>query len=273
MRFGRKLRYLFFGLALLCDQAGVLPARADDSGMFRDLATAPDFRVRVSAALALGRSRDAGARAALEVALGDPNPAVRTAAAAALGTLGDGAALPAVERQRARESSDSTRAQLDVTIALLRKVTTLQGVQVVIQLGTMRNATAVRGADVADVLRGAAVARARAMPVVAVAMPTDTALLQRAAGLHLPVLLLDGSVTKLTQARSGENVTCQAEVEFSVRKIPDQTLRSSLTGAATAMGSGATSPQSVSRLQDQAVGGAVESALRNADQGLVLAAR
>jgi len=98
-------------------------------------------------------------------------------------------------------------------------------------------------------------------------------MLARAAGAHVPVVVIDGTVTKLAQSASGSNVTCQAEVEFVVRKIPDQTLRSTLSGSAAAMGSGTTSQRGVTSLQDQAIGGAVESALRNADQGLVLAAR
>ena len=64
----------------------------DDSGAFRDLAIGTDFRLRVAAALSLGKSKSAGARPALEKALGDPNPAVRAAAAAGLGASGDPAA-------------------------------------------------------------------------------------------------------------------------------------------------------------------------------------
>lgn len=271
----RTLRHvLAIALAIGCTLAPASLASAQDATKARhDLASAPDFRVRVYAALALGRSHDPSARPALEAALDDTNPAVRTAAAAALGALGDGAAIPALERQKAREPSASAKAQMESTIATLRKVTTLQGVHVVVQIGTMRNLTPTRGTDVADVLRGAAASRARAMTSVAVAMPNDAALLARAAGQHVPVVLLDGSVTKLTQTRSGANVTCQAEVEFIVRKVPEQTLRSTLSGAATSMASGATSAAGVSHLQDQAVDGAVESALRHADQGLVLAAR
>ncbi len=272
----RTLRYVVvLALAGACGLASapLAEAQQDTSGPKHDLAASPDFRVRVSAALALGRSHDATARAALEAALGDTNPAVRTAAAAALGALGDGAAVAALERQKARETSDSAKAQMEVTIAALKKITTLQGVSVVVQIGTMRNLTQTRGADVAHVLRGATTTRTRAMSSVAVAMPADSALLARAASQHVPVVVLDGTVTKLTQARSGTNVTCQAEVEFIVRKVPEQTLRSTLSGAATSMGSGTTSVAGVTHLQDQAVDGAVESALRHADQGLLLAAR
>ena len=250
------------------------PALAQDLSIpKRDIVSATDFRVRMASALALGRSHDPQARSLLEQALSDTNAAVRTAAAAGLGALGDGDAVPALERAKTHEVSDSARAQMNTTIENLKRTTTLAGVQLVVQIGTMRNSTATRGTDVADVLRSAAMSRARNMHNIAVAQPTDQAMLARAAGAHVPVILLDGTVTKLTQNASGSNVTCQAEVEFVVRKIPDQSLRSTLQGSAAAMGSGTTSIRGMTSLQDQAIGGAVESALRNADQGLVLAAR
>jgi hypothetical protein len=250
------------------------PVRAGDLSVpKREIVSATDFRVRMASALALGRSRDPSVRPLLEQALSDPNAAVRTAAAAALGALGDAAAVPALERARAHEPSASARAQMDSTIASLSRVTTFHGVKLVVQIGTMRNSTRVRGADVAEVLRSAATARTRSMRHVAVASPSDSAILARAATHHVPVVLLDGNVTRLTQSAHSNVVTCQAEVEFVVRKIPEQTLRSTLSGSAAAMGSGTTSARGVASLQDQAIGGAVESALRNADRGLLLAAR
>lgn len=251
------------------------PARADDLSIAkREITASSDFRVRMASALALGRSRDPSVRPILEQALSDTNAAVRTAASAALGALGDAAAVPAIERAKGHEPSASTRAQMDSTIASLQRRAagaTLQGVQLVVQLGTMRNSTRVRGADVADVLRTAALSRARSLHHIVVA--TDDAMVARAADHHVPVVLLDGNVTRLTQSARSNVVTCQAEVEFVVRKIPDQTLRSTLSGRAAAMGSGTATTRGVATLQDQAIGGAVESALQNADQGLLLAAR
>ncbi|HEX4514251.1 MAG TPA: HEAT repeat domain-containing protein [Polyangiaceae bacterium] len=252
----------------------VAPAFAQDLSIPKqNISGASDFRLRMAAALVLGRSHDPAARPLLEQALSDTNAAVRTAAAAGLGALGDGDAVPALERAKAHEVSDSARAQMTTTIESLKRTTTLAGVQLVVQIGTMRNSTATRGTDVAEILRNATVSRARNMHNIAVAQPTDAAMLARAAGAHVPVIVLDGNVTRLTQSASGTNVTCQAAVEFVVRKIPDQTLRSTLQGSAAAMGSGTTSTRGMTSLQDQAIGGAVESALRNADQGLVLAAR
>jgi hypothetical protein len=61
-------------------------------------------------------------------------------------------------------------------------------------------------------------------------------------------------------------------VEFTVRR--DQTLRGTLTGAATTQASGpAMSDEERRQLQDDAVEGAVQSAMRGAEQGLIVASR
>jgi hypothetical protein len=72
------------------------------------------------------------------------------------------------------------------------------------------------------------------------------------------------------QSQSNGNVAFSAQVEFSLRKVPEHTLKASLTGAATSIGTATslTTASRVNALQDQAVNGAVESAMRNADMGL-----
>ncbi|MGH7297540.1 MAG: HEAT repeat domain-containing protein, partial [Polyangiaceae bacterium] len=95
-------------------------------------------------------------------------------------------------------------------------------------------------------------------------------LLAQAAQRHLPILTLDGSIMQLTEARVEGSVQVQAKVEFAVRR--EQTLKGTLSGAATTFGSGpGLSDQGRRQLQDDAVDGAVQSALRGADQGLLVA--
>jgi len=272
VRVARRLLVLAVVVAsLVAPSAGA----QDMSIAKRDVISADDFRVRMTAALALGRSHDSSARAPLEQALSDGNPAVRTAAAAALSALGDSAALPALQRQLAAESSPSVKTQLTTSITALNRIATLQGVQLVVQIGAMKNGTNVRGDALAQVLKNATVTRARAMNNVVVADPGDTGILARAAAKHVPVLALDGTVMQLTQTVNGTTTQLQAHIEFTMRRIPDQTLKGVLTGSATSMGSGPTTtqPRVVNALQDQAIDAAVESALRGADQGMLLAAK
>ncbi len=119
------------------------------------------------------------------------------------------------------------------------------------------------------VLRDAAASRAHGLKGAAV-FDDDPALLAQAAERHLPVITLDGSLTQLLESRVAGSVQVQARVEFAVRR--EQTLKGTLSGAATTFGSTPSlSDQGRRQLQNDAVDGAVQSALRGADQGLIVA--
>jgi hypothetical protein len=270
------------GLAAVALLLVPVPAVAQDPrGALHDLTDSPDFRVRVSAALYLGRTRPPGARAVLEHALSDAHPTVRVAAAAALGSLGDPFALAALARRHAVEPSASVNAQLQSSIDQLRRSgpadpaagatdTLGPNVRYVVRLGAMRNPSGVRGEDLRRVLQSAARSRARAIHGMAV-VDSDPALMAQAIERHLPVLTLDGSVTQMSESRMEGSLQVQARVEFAVRR--EQTLKGTLSGAATTFGSALTlSEQGRRQLQDDAVDGAVQSALRGAEQGLMNAA-
>jgi len=253
----------------------------DPAGALRDLTDSSDFRVRVSAALYLGRTHPVGAREALEHALSDAHSAVRVAAASALGSLGDPTAIAALARRASTEPSESVKAQLQSSIDQLRRGAAVDqpsgdshklgpNVRYVVRLGSMRNPSGVRGEDLRRVLQSAARSRARALHGTAI-VDADAGLLAQATERHLPVLTLDGSVMQVTETRVEGSTQVQARVEFAVRR--EQTLKGTLSGAATTFGSGQViSDQGRRQLQDDAVDGAVQSALRGADQGLMIAA-
>ncbi len=195
--------------------------------------------------------------------------------------VGDPDSLPALDRRMRTEPSPGVVAQLRATIDGLRRTPAAQpeddgsavpaSARYVIKLGTMRSTVAVRGADIRRVLRDATRTRAKELKDVAVLEP-DSPLLTEAARRRLPVVTLDGSLTQLVESRVAGSVQVQAHVEFTVRR--DQTLRGTLSGGATSAGGGPTfTEDDRRRLQDEAVDGAVQSALRGADQGLMIAAR
>ena len=256
--------------------------RADDANIaVHDLASSTDFRVRVSAALEIGRSKPPGAREALEAALNDSHAAVRVAAAEALGGLQERAAVPALQDHLATDSSENVKAQIRVTLDRLRGLTSATAstgdhalpadVRCVVVLGAMRNPSGIRGEELRQVLTEAARARVRTLHGVLLS-EADGPFLQQANARHVPVVVLDGSVSAVSESRLEGNVQVRARVEFTVRR--DQTLKGTVSGAAITFGSGPTlSEPGRRRLQDDAVNGAVQSALRGADQGLIIAAR
>jgi hypothetical protein len=261
-------------------------AAEDPSATMHDLSEASDFRVRVSAALVLGHTRPEGALDALEDALNDVHPAVRVAAARALGMLGDPAALPALEKRLGHDASASVGSQLRAAVAQLRRNGGTEsdvdgaprrlppGVHYLVELGSMSNHSAVggdRGDELARVLGEAARARAGSMKGTAF-LDGDPSLREQAAKRHVPVITLDGNVTQVTEARVGGGMQVQVRVEFAVRR--GQTLKGTVSGAATTFGSGGDiTEQSRRRLEDDAVQAAVQSALRGAEDGLLVATR
>lgn len=248
-------------------------APADDVSQARhELVTAEDYRVRVNAALVLGRMHPQGAREALEHSLADTHPAVRAAAAAALGTLGDPQAIGPLERAAAPETAQAARAQMRLAADALRKVSASLGAKYVLELGNMRNNTSTRGSQLGYVLHDAAAARAASLPGVVLAEgPEREKTLRMAAQKSLPVLTLDGSLTGLTQAKTTSTVSFRAQVMFAIRK--EQTLKASLTGAATSSDGVAalTNQARVVELQNDAVDGAVQSAMRGVPSGITIA--
>jgi len=275
-RFARLLRacasILAIG-ALQCANVTTSPAasaHADTQTAGADLAHAPDFRVRVSAALLIGRAKPEGARLMLERALTDTHPAVRTAAAAALLAVGDPAAIPALEHAMRGEASGSARAQMQTSIQSLRGGHHAAPVNAryVVQLGAMRSGPNVR-AEFSGALRQHARAHASTLPG---ALVLDAA--EAAPAGRMPVLLFDGTITRLAQTAGNNATRVEAQVEFAVRRIPQQTLQGTLSGSATTIEStrGTIAPNRLAELQNAAIEGAVESALRGADR-VALAAK
>jgi hypothetical protein len=235
----------------------------------RELTDSPDFRVRVQAALRLGKAGP-GARPDLEGALRDAHPAVRVAAAAALGNIGDAAAIPALERATKSETSEVVRTAMRETVEKLRSggaaksapTTSLANARYVVNLGTMRNISGMRGADLDGVMRQAARAKAGTIKDAVVFDGMDASVVQKATEKRIPILQVDGNLTKLTQVVGTDGSTViSAKVDMSIRKLPGQTLKGTVSGNASGSNGTRIAASALQELQDRVVGGAVESAM------------
>lgn len=249
--------------------------------MVRDLSGGADFRLRVEAALSLGRTRSAEALAPLSAALDDPHPAVRAAAAAALAALGRREAADTLRVHLAREGAPSVQSQL---LAALERLTVNDEeraaavvaarpkAKVLVKVGQLRNLTASRGPQLVEAFRGATRAKAAELPGVEL-IGDDSEGNAEAATRKLPVLVLDGVLNRLAQAGSGDRFSVSAQVEYTFRKVPEHALRGTITGAARAEGGDASprSRQRVADLENQALRGAVESAMRGAPEVMLAA--
>jgi hypothetical protein len=250
----------------------------------RELAEAADFRVRVQAALRLGRN-GASARADLENGLRDAHPAVRVACAAGLGNIGDPASIPAIERALRGESYPAVKTAMKETLDKLRASaavksgspstpTSLANARYVVQLGTMKNVSGVRSNDLDTVMRSAARAKAGTIKDAVVIDGSDPSIIKRATEKRIPVLQVDGNLTRLTQAVGSDGSTVvSAKVDMSIRKLPQQTLKGTVSGKASATNGGRATSQGIVDLQNRVVGGAVESAMGSMGAELAALAR
>jgi hypothetical protein len=256
-----------------------MTALASDS-IAGDLTDAADFRVRVQAALRLGRQGGAGARAELERGLRDSHPAVRASCAVALGTIGDASAIPAITQAIRSESSPAVKTAMEESVAKLRAAgrsggdptSGVENAKYVVQLGTMRNNTGVRVGDLDGVMQQAARSKAKSIKgAVVVEGSSDASVLKRANERRIPVLLLDGNLTRLTQTRGRDGgVIVTAQVDLSVRRVPQQTLKGTVSGNASASDDARVTQKAILELQNRAIGGAMESAVSSV--GSVIAA-
>jgi HEAT repeat protein len=224
-----------------------------------------DFRVRVQACLSLGRVGGHGARASLEHALRDDQPAVRAAAAVSLARLGDRAALPALRRV---QTDDSTvvRQQIELAIRTLSRLDPEQidwtSARVAIGVGAMANRTQVRGDELRQRLREVILGELRASGTVAITPdnppPSFTVEVGRR---RLDRYYVEGTVARLSREVTREVVNVRCEISLMVLSDPGRELRMLLSGAATAEESrdnfDATKEKS---MQDQALEGAVRGA-------------
>jgi hypothetical protein len=243
---------------------------ADDlTSLTHDVASGADFRLRVSAALSLGKTKSRAALAPLISALEDPSPAVRVAAAAALGVLGIKDAVEPLRSHLSSETSPVVRSQIKNAIDKLvgNREGDENAARVLVKLGQLKNLTGVRGTQLIEVFRGATRTHASALPGVEV-LSDGTEGKREAEARKLPLLVLDGVVNRLAQGSSGEQVTVSAQVEFVFRKMPEHALTGSVTGAARALDNAKIlrDQSLVAQLENQALQGAVESAMRGAPE-------
>jgi hypothetical protein len=274
---GRTLVRLGIVAALLLGAASSSVAQ-DDSGAFRDLAIGTDFRLRVTAALTLGKSKSAGARPALEKALGDPNPAVRAAAAAGLGAVGDAAAIVALKAALTHESTPNVKAQLETTIKRLgagpaTKANTSKP-KFLIALGRLENRSGSGTAEVATALKAATRAKMAAVPGIEI-LDDGSDIAAASKSRNLPAFTVDGSLTELAKKQSRTGVSFSARVEYLIRKMPEQSLKGTMSGNAQAQADTKEihGQNELAQLQIDAVGAAIDSALKGASPALEAAAR
>lgn len=262
----RRATWLWLSLAVLIASSASARDNVVLENLLRDCR---DYRVRVRAAEALGRTQSPAASGALAAALVDKHPAVRLAAATALGQLGAADALPAL-RACSRDPSPAVAKRARASIAQIEFDQKRRG------LAPVAARTVRYGVYVGE-LRDRSVAGEKSLlPVLANSLDDELRAVDGAQLIEsqplaegVPVYRVDGSIMDTDRALVEDKVTAHASVALLLTDDSNQTLRIVFKGAATTIEDldrhGRDQPERVAQL---AMARAVRAALRNASAAM-----
>ncbi|HEY0462983.1 MAG TPA: HEAT repeat domain-containing protein [Polyangiaceae bacterium] len=268
-------RRALLSLALLFSVSSALATPGLDE-LVDQLKGASDFRVRVSAALQLGKSLTGDAAPPLEAALDDSNASVRAAAAAALKNLGDQAALGVLKAHRS-DKSEAVRAQVAAAIKSLEEERiTGQKPKVLIKIGMMKNESGVKSKRIESELADSSRRKLSALPGVRVLAADGSGPGTDASSgkpSTVPMVMVTGNVSELKALREGRSITYSASVEYVLHTMPEQAIAAKVSGRASATASGGEDASALAELRRSVLEAAIASALRRAPPALLAAAR
>jgi HEAT repeat protein len=243
---------------LLVIALAAAPARADRiDSLCHSLTSDPSWRVRLQAAVVLGKLRDRRSVPSLLRALGDENETVRGLSAQVLGELGDASIVAALERAQRSDGSQFVRNRAKDALAKLQP-----------------DATAARGGGHGGALHvevgGIGVKARQATPEMMQRLREYIIReLSRTPGLTLegkPLsgFLIDSSITNVSRRLTDQWVEITCEVSFVVGRLPSKAMVMMTSGGATVqaprMG---LRPENEKALQLDALEGAVQGAHQN----------
>ncbi len=274
-KMSRPIRHAILALLLLSTTSAF--GANDIARLAQQLNQGDDFRMRVQAALNLGKTGDGQALEPLYRALDDKSVAVRVAAAAALKTLGDPAALDQLKRHE-KDASPEVRRQVTAAITALRAQQQhdrerRRGAKVLVKLGKVRNGTKVTSEDAELTVKRASRDQLDQLPGVALLAASEDA--EKVSQKHkLPAVLLTGSIRELNAAKEGGEVVYSAKVEYVVQSLPEQAILAKVSGKAEARASEFETRDRVRRdaLREEVLDAAVASAMKRAPRALLAAA-
>jgi hypothetical protein len=270
-------RRTLLSLALLFSVSSALATPGLDE-LVEQLKSASDFRLRVSAALQLGKSLTGDAAAPLEAALDDSNASVRAAAAAALKNLGDQAAVPALKAHRS-DKSEAVRAQVAAAIKSLEEERlTGPKPRVLIKIGIMKNGSGVKSKKIESELADSSRRKLGELPGVRVLAADGSGPSTEANSgkpSTVPMVMVTGNVSELRALREGRSITYSASVEYVLHTMPEQAIAAKVSGraSATATDHDAEDATVLADLRRSVLEAAIASAVRRAPPALLAAAR
>jgi HEAT repeats len=248
----RPVRALVVALLVLA----AVNASADKiDDLTRTLMQDPAYKVRVQAALVLGKLGDRRAVPALMQALHDENEAVRGVAATSLGRIGDKSASNALMVASTSDSSEFVRSQAKKALELVASgagglvgTAPKAGAKFYVAIDFSGGGKA--GGEYGRLVRDALAKELQKLPsvtlsVAGAASPPSKALL---ASKHLQGFVVDGTIQRLSATPGGGSQTIDCDLKAFVATFPERSIKMmTQEGASLQTGSGPSEEQSGKR--------------------------
>ena len=190
-----------------------------------------NFKVRVQAAIVLGRLGDVGAVPALIKALEDTNKTVRAIAAQALGQLGDGSAAEPLQGLLRREADPFVKGQADKALATLRTAmansaataaTANKKAKIYLSFGPFTGTNKTIGPDAARVIHDVLQRELSKLQLVTTTLsPADQKSFPKTGMLGF---FIDGNITRLDDSPSGGSSETSCDVKVLVARWPSKSI-------------------------------------------------
>jgi hypothetical protein len=230
----RRRRWLAaLGLLVLLLAA---PARADKvDDLIQVLGSDDSYKVRVQAALVLGKLKDKRAVPSLVKALVDENPTVRAVAAQALGAIGDDKAVSALKKASISDESEFVRREAQQAIKKLSASSTVptpSAARFFMALGPMTGKSKKVSADSVEIFKNALQRELGKTPGVTLEPGGD----RGRTGYWI-----DGSIVRLTVQQQGGFTEITCDVKVLVASWPGKAIIMWTDGGATVQ-TGASDP-------------------------------
>jgi hypothetical protein len=234
----RLMRVLVAALLVVALTGRASADKIDD--LTRALMQDSSYKVRVQAALVLGKLGDKRAVPALIQGLRDENETVRGVAATSLGRLGDKSSAAALMAASTNDASDFVRAQAKKALELVANgggitaITSAPNPGARFYVAIDFSAAAKVGPEWSRLMKEGLSRELQKLPTVTLAVtgsgsPSQSLLASR----HLTGFILDGNIQKLSASPGGGQMQIDCDVKAFVATYPDKAIRMMTTEGAS----------------------------------------
>jgi len=222
-RFATLLAACLLGLALLTPALPVAAADVQIDDLVKAVTEDSNYKIRVQAALVLGKLADPRATRALIKALADTNKTVRGIAAQALGQVGDAIAIDPLRDLLRREADPFVRTQAEKALAgLSSPLGAGKRAKIYLSFGPFSGGVKSAGPEAAKLIQDALGKELGKLSFVTLSI--SQADQHNFAKTGMQGFFIDGNITRLEDSSGGSGAETSCDVKVMVASWPQKSI-------------------------------------------------